>query len=239
MNLRELRQEAAKHELSLNFIAKDLMISKILFKLQNIPGIVFKEGTAINRVHLKRVDIMRFSEDIDMDFNGNLKAALQETQKIVKNLQFNISKPKVMNSTIRYDLFYINPLNHKDKIRLEFTAGKIHEKFSGQVVNFGFVPFDASFLNVYEKNILIKHKITCVCSRKEGKDLYDLYHLCDGYNFIKTEKTKLAKALLMDKKEIKSIANSSNHYISIKKRPDWEALIEELKKKAHFTPIQL
>lgn len=232
MNLRELRQLAAKNELSLNFIAKDLMISRTLYLLQEIKNIVFKGGTAINRIYTK--EGMRFSEDLDFDinFNGSVKGAIKETDKIVRYLDIfdKIDKPRIMHSTIRYDLYFKNPLNHKDKIRLEFTVKKITEKFSKQIVNFGFVPCDSALLNVYEKKVLIKHKLDCLVSRREGKDIYDLYYLLDKDFKIKNSK-KIINSLDLDKKEIKLIADSTNHYIPRNLRPDWEMFIEKLKEK--------
>ncbi|MBU1200888.1 MAG: nucleotidyl transferase AbiEii/AbiGii toxin family protein [Nanoarchaeota archaeon] len=227
MNLRELRQLAAKNELSLNFIAKDLIISKTLVLLQEVQGIVLKGGTAINRIYLKQQ--MRFSEDIDLDlnFDGTPKEALKKTEGIVKKLDIfdKIDKPRIMNSTIRYDLYFTNPLGQKDKIRLEFKVKKITEKYSKEIVNFGFTPTESALLNVYDKKVLIKHKIDCLLSRKEGKDIYDLYYLLG-------EDTKNLKVNLdMEKNEIKKIANSTNHYIPRKLRPNWPIIIEKLKEK--------
>src|SRR3989344_8380575 len=108
MELDELRRLAAKEELSLNYIAKDEMISKALAKLQKFDNIILKGGTAINRVYLKN---KRFSEDIDLDliFNGTVKLALTATNKIIKVIEgFDIAKPRIMKKTIRYDLFYIS-----------------------------------------------------------------------------------------------------------------------------------
>ena len=91
MEIEELRRLAAKEELSLNYIAKDEIISKILFKLQKFDNLILKGGTAINRVYLKN---KRFSEDIDFDilFNGTLKQVIQRTDEIVSKLkEFQIS----------------------------------------------------------------------------------------------------------------------------------------------------
>ena len=86
MEIDELRRLAAKEELSLNYIAKDEMISKILHSLQEFDDLILKGGTAINRVYLKN---KRFSEDIDFDilFNGALKQAIQRTNEIVSKLE--------------------------------------------------------------------------------------------------------------------------------------------------------
>lgn len=236
MNLRELRQLAARSELSLNYIAKDLIISRTLNKLQDTAGIVFKGGTAINRVFLKKSGKMRFSEDIDIDLDTGKEPsqAIKETDRIVQKLKFfdKISRPRIMHSTIRYDLFYTNPLEHKDKVRLEFTVGKINRRHSRQLVNFGFVPSDPALLEVYGRDVLIRHKIECVLTRKEGKDIYDLYYLLEGgFKPGKHLAHKLAESLSLNDAEIKQLANSSNHYIPRNLRPDWSMLIRGLKEK--------
>src|SRR3989338_9725326 len=118
MELDELRRLAAKEELSLNYIAKDEMMSKALAKLQKFENIILKGGTEINRVYLRN---KRFSEDIDLDliFNGTVKQALTVTNEIIKEIDgFDIARPRIMKEIIRYDLFYTNPLDHKDKIML-------------------------------------------------------------------------------------------------------------------------
>lgn len=235
MEMGELRRLAAKEELSLNFIAKDEMISRLLFNLQGFGDIILKGGTAINRVYLKN---KRFSEDIDMDiiFKGSIKEAVPSTKEIISKIEgFQIAKPRLMKETIRYDLFYINPLNHKDKIRLEFTLIKKASNFSKRIVNFGFVPYDSALLNVYDIEEMIKQKIDCVLNRSEGKDFFDLYYLLDlphkPLNVLKEEKEKIIKSINVEEKEIKSVANITNHYIPKGKRPSWGIFLEELKEK--------
>lgn len=235
MDVEELRRLAAKEEISLNYIAKDEMISKLLLCLQGFDDIILKGGTAINRVYLKN---KRFSEDIDLDiiFKGSLKQALVRTKEIVNGLVgFQIARPRIMKETIRYDLFYINSLNHKDKIRLEFKLIKNASNYNKKVVNFGFVPYDSALLNVYDIEEIIKQKIDCIFSRIEGKDFFDLYYLLDlnykPINILKKEKKKIIEKISLEEREIKSVANVINHYIPRSKRPNWDIFLEELKKK--------
>ncbi len=235
MELDELRRLAAKQELSLNYIAKDEMISKALVSLQGFDDIILKGGTAINRAYLKN---KRFSEDIDFDiiFKGTVKQALSRTKKIINKLQeFDIAKPRIMNKTIRYDLFYINPLNHKDKIRLEFRVIKKASNYSKKIINFGFVPYKSSLLNIYNIEEMIIHKMECIMNRIEGKDLFDLYYLIDIHHkpmkFLKEKKEKIIKRISLEEKEIKSAADIINHYIPKNKRPSWSIFLEKLKEK--------
>ena len=235
MELDELRSISAKEELSLNFIAKDEMLSKALFSLQNNDDIILKGGTAINRIFLKN---KRFSEDIDFDLisNKSTKDAIPRTKQIVAKLNgFNIAKPRIMKKTIRYDLYYINPLNHKDKIRLEFNTIKKAQSFEKKIVNFGFVPSETALLNVYNIEIIIFQKITCLLNRLEGKDFFDTYYLLElehkKLTELKENKEKIIKRIALEEKQVKSIANATNHYLPRNQRPNWQNFLQELKEK--------
>jgi len=234
MNLEELRRLAAKEEMSLNFIAKDEMLSKLLVILKGFDDLVLKGGTAVNRVYINK---KRFSEDIDFDliFKGSVKEALGRTKEIVSVIKgFEIQRPRIMHSTIRYDLIYTNPLGHKDKVRLEFRVTKKAGKYSKKIVNWGFVPGESSLLNVYDIEELIKSKIECVLDRLEGKDFLDLYYLMEiPHKHVKRiNKDKLIERINLEEKEMKSVINAVNHYIPRNLRPaDWTEFLEELKKK--------
>ncbi len=235
MELEELRRISAREELSLNFTAKDEMISKILLDLQKFNDIVIKGGTAINRVYLKN---KRFSEGIDFDviFKGTAKEALIRTKEIVAALRgFTVEKPRIMNETIRYDLFYMNPLNHQDKIRLEFRIIKKANNYSRKIVNFGFVPFESALLNVYNAEELIRNKIDCILNRIEGKDFFDLYYLMDlpdvHSSLLMEKKNEIIKRISMEEAQIKTVANVINHYIPKDRRPQWSLFLEDLKEK--------
>jgi len=233
MELDELRRISAREELSLNFAAKDEMISKALLGLQESDGIILKGGTAINRVYLKN---KRFSEDIDFDliFKGTPKEALPITKEIIGKLkEFIIAKPRIMKETVRYDIFYINPLSHKDKIRIEFNVIKKAARHSSKIINYGYVPFDSSLMATYDIDEFIRQKIGCVLGRMEGKDLFDLYHLLklnkSSISIQKETKNELIKRITLDDKSISSIANSTNHYIPKDSRPKWQMFIQEIK----------
>ena len=232
MEIDGLRRLAAKEELSLNYIAKDEMISKILEILQEFDDLILKGGTTINRIYLKN---KRFSEDIDFDliFNGEIKQAVKKANEIISKLkEFDIAKPRIMNRTIRYDIFYTNPLNHKDKIMLEFTIIKKASSYNKKIVNFGFVPYNSSLLNVYDIETMIMHKIDCITNRIEGKDFFDIYYLMDlQHKHIKFPKEEIIERINIEESKIKSVANIINHYIPKKERPDWKIFLEELKKK--------
>jgi len=137
-----------------------------------------------------------------------------------------------MKETIRYDLYYINPLNHKDKIRVEFKIVKKAENYEKRIVNFGFVPFTTSLINVYDVEELIKHKAAYIVNRLEGKDFFDFYFLLDlEHKKIGLDREKLLERLNLEERKIKELANTINHYIPRNERPNWILFLEELKDK--------
>ena len=235
MDVDELRRLAAKEELSLNYIAKDEMISKVLAALQGFDDLILKGGTAINRVYIKT---KRFSEDIDFDllFKGPAKTALFRTKKILEKLEgFRIAQPRIMKEVIRYDLFYTNPLQHQDRIMLEFHISAKAVHYTKRIVNFGFVPHDSALLQVYDAEELIKQKVMCIMTRLEGKDFFDLHYLLDAVkNPVRISREKkefLLKRLALDREQIAHVANVINHYIPRRQRPDWDVFLEGLKLK--------
>ncbi len=64
--VKEIRKKALETGLSINYIMKDIELSKIFKKLEGkIENIILKGGTALNRVYFS--ENKRFSEDIDFD----------------------------------------------------------------------------------------------------------------------------------------------------------------------------
>ncbi len=235
MELDELRRLAAREELSLNYIAKDEMISRALSALQGFDDIVLKGGTAIHRAYLRN---RRFSEDIDFDFvfKGTVKQAVARTGEIAGNVKgFTIARPRIMGDTIRYDLFYTNALNHRDRIMLEFRRVTRASGYARRIVNFGFVPADSALLNVYDVEELILQKIYCIMNRREGKDLFDLHCLLGLQHrpvaALRNDREEILGRLSLGEKQIRAMGNTLNHYLPRSSRPDWVSFLEELKGK--------
>lgn len=232
MELDELRRLAAKEELSLNFIAKDEMVSRALSALQGSDDIVLKGGTAIHRAYLRH---LRFSEDIDFDlvFWGTARQAVARTEAIAGNVEgFTVARPRIMGGTIRHDLFYTNPLGHRDRIMIEFRMVEKASGYARRMVHFGFVPHESALLNVYGVEELIRQKAECVLGRAEGKDFFDLYHLLGlEHRHVRLPKRELLGRLDLGEKQVRAMGNTLNHYLPRGSRPDWALFLEELRER--------
>jgi uncharacterized protein len=228
MDLRELRRLAAREGISLNYVAKDEKVSDALKQLEGHEELILKGGTAINRSYLKN---KRFSEDIDFDIISENPS--QKADAIAGSLKgFEVSGPRRMGKTIRYDLYYVNPLNHRDRIMLEFNPVKTAVSFGKRIVNFGFVPHEPALLNVYNLGELISMKSLCIKSRSDGKDFFDLYYLLDlPHEHGRLDKKGLLEGIARALDSVKELGNATNHYIPKDSRPLWEAMLGELKEK--------
>lgn len=192
MELKEIRKLALDYELSINYILKDLEISKIFKILETkLDNVVLKGGTGINRVYFKKEN-RRFSEDIDFDIysKDNINIVKEKLYLILKNLlnEYTVEKPRLMNETIRFDVYYTGI--QKDKIKLEFKLNKgILKNTNQKIVDFGFVPATASIYVIYDLEELINQKLLAFVNRTDGKDAYDLYYLLQ-LEFIKKKLIK-------------------------------------------------
>lgn len=240
MELKEIRKLALDYELSINYILKDLEISKIFKILETkLDNVVLKGGTGINRVYFKKEN-RRFSEDIDFDIycKDNINIVKEKLYLILKNLlnEYTVEKPRLMNETIRFDVYYTGI--QKDKIKLEFKLNKgILKNTNQKIVDFGFVPATASIYVIYDLEELINQKLLAFVNRTDGKDAYDLYYLLQ-LEFIKqkinkellTESKEKLKKIKVDKKQIRYLENSINHYIPKSKRQAFIGLLTELER---------
>lgn len=240
MNINELRDLSSKHELSLNYISKDEKISELLLFFQDKDKMILKGGTAINRVYLKTINKLRFSEDIDFDYitGKDLKGAKQELMELMSRLKdFAVEKPRIMHQTIRFDTYFINQLGMRDRIMVEF---RVNKKKNGEtekkIIDFGFVPAKSSLLQVYTLESLILFKLDTLLNRTSGKDVYDLFYLLD-FDFKKSlVKKKISKGIkeqLVQRlneciTNYKTIQNSTNHYLVRSLRPDWRSMMLSL-----------
>ncbi len=249
MDMTNIRKLALTNELSINYILKDLEISKIFEKLENKLNIVLKGGTGINRVYLKKEE-RRFSEDIDFDIysNKNINVIKAELYEKLKKLlpEYQIEKPRIMNETIRFDIFFQGL--QKDKIKLEFKiiSKNTNAKTTTKIVDFGFVPHKTTQYLTYILEEFILQKLYAFVNRTDGKDSYDLYFLLQlEYNkntlntiikefnkennsdLITQSKNKMTQ-LLNDKTQLRYLENSINHYIPKSKRQLFSGLLREL-----------
>lgn len=248
-----LRHLAAKTGLGLKYLSKDEKISVALEQLRPLfPEAILKGGTALNRVHLAKKGVSRFSEDIDLDF---ISAELVDKkisaikERIAKMEGFDVQGPRILHSVFRFDCYYVGELGEKDRVMIEFNVRERKFLGSGDVlVKSPFIETHPAIFRVYSLEDLIAGKLAALNSRTEGKDIYDLFYALD----LDFDKKKLAAALSYAypgkegfreffksigkklkgaKENAHYIGNSANHFIPTTLRPEWKMFIGTLAQK--------
>ena len=248
--------QSAKSGLPKNYIIKEWHVFDILGKMAGTlakrEDIIFKGGTALNKIYLG--EMQRFSEDIDFDcFYKNKEEKIIELGEILNEIEgYSVSKRWRLRETLRFELSYVLKSGQKDRVFVEFNLrkgkcpfevlkGTARSDISGQVV---------AGIPTYSLPVLTMLKIDALISRGEGKDVYDVY-----YGLVEIEKKSLMSELTkniekyqeysgtkIDYEEMikrcikkleslnwKALQKLTNPYIPYQNRPrDWEGFIRNL-----------
>jgi predicted nucleotidyltransferase component of viral defense system len=250
----ELRRTSVRVGLGLKFVSKDLYLSSMLKHLEGSlgPECVLKGGTVISRA--KYLDTPRFSEDIDIDAYTDLtmKEVGTEYLTLFEGLdEFTIERPRIHKKLVRYDAYFENHFGEKDRIRVEIVPKRDEspdELFAPRtILQSQFTYGEASLLRAFKRDYLFSMKILALSGRRSGKDVFDLRGMwrsgigLDESTLILSKLAELegsdAKAVIslamvnLDKmrEDIRPVMNSTNHYIPRPERPDWRALLEEVR----------
>ena len=246
-----LRYLAAKTGLGLNYISKDEKISIVLEQLRDLfPEVILKGGTALSRVYLAKMGVSRFSEDVDLDFisNRGLNEKISAIKDRVKGIKgFDIKGPRILHRTLRFDCYYLNEFEQRDRVRLEFYLTRTEAiKVEEVLVKSFIIETHPSIFKVYSLEDLMARKLIALYSRMEGKDIYDLFYCldlkCDRENlftaikimldFYKINQAHFLNELLLRLREARKnahyIGTSTNHFISRTLRPDWKVFLDTL-----------
>jgi len=249
-----LRYLAMKTGLSLNYLSKDEKISIILEQMRDLfPEVVLKGGTALSRVYLAKKGVSRFSEDIDMDFisDKDLNEKIATIKYRVKEIKgFDIEGPRILHRTLRFDCYYMNEFEQRDRVNLEFYLTQTEAiKTEEVLVKSLFIETHPVIFKVYSLEDLMARKFITLYNRMEGKDIYDLFYCLDlefdrgnllkalkiMLDFYKVNQASFLNEVLLRLKEARKnayyIGNSTNHFIPRNLRPDWNIFFDTLRLK--------
>ncbi|MCD5409394.1 MAG: nucleotidyl transferase AbiEii/AbiGii toxin family protein [Methanocellales archaeon] len=246
-----LRYISAKTGLGLKYLSKDEKISIVLEQLRDLfPEAILKGGTALNRVYLAKLGVSRFSEDMDLDFisNKGLNEKISTIrEKVVGIKGFDIEGPRILHRTLRFDCYYMNEFDERDRIMIEFYLTRTEFlKTEDVLVKSPFIETHPAILKVYSLEDLMARKFITLYNRTEGKDIYDAFYCLDlnfdredllkalslMLDFYKVNPQGFLNELLLRLKEARKnayyIGNSTNHFIPRNLRPDWKVFIDTL-----------
>lgn len=249
-----LRYLATKTGLGLNYLSKDEKISIVLEQIRDLfPDVVLKGGTALSRVYLAKKGVSRFSEDIDLDFisDKGLNEKISTIKDRVKEIKgFDIEGPRILHRTLRFDCYYVNEFEQRDRVILEFYLTKTKSlKVEDVLVKSPFIETHPVIFKVYSLEDLMARKFITLYNRMEGKDIYDLFYCLDlefdrgnllkalkiMLDFYKVNQASFLNEVLLRLKEARKnayyIGNSTNHFIPRNLRPDWNIFFDTLRLK--------
>lgn len=258
IDLDMLKLQAIKTGLGIKYLSKEERISILLTQLNEIfpDDVVLKGGTAFNRGYLYSIQKGRFSEDIDLDYckHKSLDDKIKHIKTMMKKInEFDVSKLRILHRTLRFDCQYINQLDEKDRVQVEFYLSEKKPALPPKriLLQSQYVLGNATLFSVYSLEDLLAQKLITLFSRKEGKDIYDLFYGLDLvfkekilrdavsklfiHYHINLEYPDFIKELIKKIDEMQSnssyIGNATNHFIPHNLRPNWAIFIRMLREK--------
>ncbi len=249
VSLEVCRVLASQHGLPLQFVVKEFHVLDVAQQIALVQGgknLVFKGGTALNKVYLKKNQ--RFSEDLDFDHDSK---SMDEVRKQCKVLAteiqgYQITEFRRVRDTIQFYCVFESPLGFSDHVRVDVAAKRVITSKPVEIrpISSEFTQQLASGLHVYALEDLIARKLHALRTRAEGKDVYDAFHalpLCGPLDkaiqcMLKTEeKTETVGEFLKEtaekvrKMDPKKLRNLTNPFIPTLYRPrDWQQLRDNL-----------
>lgn len=251
VNLEVCKTISVQFGLPLQFVVKEFyvfdVLGQITMETARTNDLVFKGGTALNKVYLSK--LQRFSEDLDFDAATE---SITEVRKRAKELASKISGYQIddefrrVGDTIQFYCSYDSPLGVKDHVRVELSAKKIlsdkslvikpaQSEYTGRFVT-GFY--------VYAIEDLVARKMHALCARAEGKDFFDVHNglpLCGNLEkalekMLESEGEKETPAEFLEKTvavvkraDHKKLKRLTNPFIPFSARPkDWLQLKNDL-----------
>lgn len=190
MDIQLLRHQAIKTGLGLKYLSKEEHLTHLLKQLNELfsNNCILKGGTALNKGYLQSLQKARFSEDIDLDYHTKQTRtqSIETIKKTMENItDFTITKPRLQHHTLRFDCYYTNQLNEKDRIQTEFYLQKSNSVKPPQpiIIQPQYIPAPATLFTTYCLEDLLAQKLTALYKRNQGKDIYDIFYALDlSYN---------------------------------------------------------
>ncbi|HII38673.1 TPA: hypothetical protein HA318_01570 [Candidatus Micrarchaeota archaeon] len=189
VDLDACRVLSAKHGLPLDFVVKEFRVFDALGELAGFNSseadgeLVFKGGTALNKIFL--AGSQRFSEDLDFDLASirGVKEAWKFVERIGKSMEGKGFEPRGIRKlgrrepSLQVELGFDSPLGKKDFVRLDFALKHgIAEKdvATGLTARSSFTERTVAGLRAYSLDGLVARKTCALASRCEGKDVFDV-----------------------------------------------------------------
>lgn len=250
LNLEVCRTIAVQYGLPLQFVVKEFHVFEVLGQITAATapsrGFVFKGGTALNKVYIGKTQ--RFSEDLDFDVSvadvGELRRFCTELAAKIKG--YEISGFRQVKGTLQFYCAYETPLGGKDHVRVDVAAKEIitEKPLAVNPAVSEYTQRSVAGFYVYSLEDLVARKIHALCTRTEGKDVYDVHNalpLCGSLGgaigkMLESEGLKESPEAFLEKTvaklkkaEPRRLRDLTNPFIPTRYRPaNWAELKDDL-----------
>lgn len=187
----ELYEIASTKRFTKELLAKDYVLTEILFLLKDIQNIYFKGGTALQKTILHH---SRLSEDIDFTLTSSIKNIDAEIVKIISNSKLFSSithdrdYSKFTRIIVNYELFgeikgnvFID-LNERAELELKPEKRNIEHFYKDNIPEFS--------INTLAEDELIAEKLRATMQRNKPRDHFDVYQILKSGREINIPLTK-------------------------------------------------
>jgi hypothetical protein len=206
LSLDACRALSASTGLPLDFIVKELRVFDALVELTVFNAeereLVFKGGTALNKIHFSGVQ--RFSEDLDFDL---VKArSVEEAIEFMKETALVLGKAGFSTGRIRrigrrapslqLECGFQTPFGRKDFVRIDAAVKPsiaLRDVVENAVAKSAFVERVVAGVKAYSLDGLVARKLAALAERCEGRDVYDV---CNGIELVSKDFPNAVRRLL-------------------------------------------
>ncbi len=254
LDLEICRTIAIRYGLPLQFVFKEFRLMDVISQIASITiqkrgSLVFKGGTALNKVYLQKMQ--RFSEDADFDLvtTNSSKELYEFSRKLASEINgYEIADLRRVRSTMQFYCMYETPLGGKDHVRIDIASKRLltAKPLKNNMIISGFTHSSVSGIPIYSIEDLTARKMHALANRAEGKDLYDVHTalpMCSK-KVLKTATELMLKSegergtvdsfmqrtiVRLKKSNPKKMRNLTNPFIPAASRPkSWEELKNDL-----------
>lgn len=246
-DLEVFRTIAIRNGLSLQFAVKEWHLFEVLSQVISLAGekLVFKGGTALNKVYLG--GLQRFSEDLDFDLGEDESPVTAFGKELAGGIEgYGIKDMRKVRDTLQFYCSFATPLSGTDHIRVDISPKRILTEFpiSRKKAASSYAPLSVSGVRTYALEDLTARKLNALAGRAEGKDFYDVFSALPSCgrmggaigkmllseNREETVREFLRRAIARAQKaDPRELRNLTNPFIpSAQRPPDWAELRGEL-----------
>ena len=257
LDLEICRAIAIRYGLPLQFVFKEFHLMDVISQIAMLTisepnNLVFKGGTALNKVYFQKMQ--RFSEDADFDLvTENAKKELHLfSRKLADGLKdYRIKEFKMVHSTMQFYCIYDTPLGGTDNVRIDIAPKKLltAKPLENRQIVSEFTHASISGIRIYSIEDLTARKLNALAAREEGKDMYDVnmaLSMCskrvlkaaiglmlESEGIDETVNVFMQKAVTrLKKRDPNKMRNLTNPFIPAANRPkNWEELKNDLSAK--------